>query len=168
MARKRSNGEGTVYVRKDGTYCAQETIDKKRITAYGKNKTEALAKLKKKIKEKLTSGEIVPQSKNMTVADYLPYHVNSLPLTNNSTIENYQSISRRIIRLAGELKLSQVTDSTLKTFTANMKGMGYAEATTHTTVKFYMRALKQAQKEGYIHHGVDLDFISHRKQNPYI
>lgn len=168
MARKRSNGEGTVYVRKDGTYCAQETIDKKRITAYGKNKTEALSKLKKKIKEKLTSGEIVPQSKNMTVADYLPYHVNSLPLTNNSTIENYQSISRRIIRLTGELKLSQVTDSTLKAFAANMKGMGYAEATTHTTVKFYMRALKQAQKEGYIHHGVDLDFISHRKQNPYI
>lgn len=53
MARKRSNGEGTVYRRADGTYCAQETIDKKRITAYGKNKTEALAKLKKKIKEKL-------------------------------------------------------------------------------------------------------------------
>ena len=104
----------------------------------------------------------------MTVDDYLPYHVNSLPLTNNSTIENYQSISRRIIRLTGELKLSQVTDSTLKAFAANMKGMGYAEATTHTTVKFYMRALKQAQKEGYIHHGVDLDFIYNKKEHPRI
>lgn len=168
MTRKRSNGEGTVYRRKDGTYCAQETIDKKRVTAYGKNKTEALAKLKKKIKEKVLSGDVIPKAKNMTVAEYLPYHVNHIPLTNNSTKENYGVIQRRISRLTGGLRLSQVTNSTLDTFAVNMRKLGYADSTVHTTAKFYMRALKQAQKEGHIAPNVNLDYKGHRKRKPYM
>jgi integrase len=168
MARKRSNGEGTVYVRKDGTYCAQETIDKKRITAYGKNKTEALAKLKKKIKDKMTAGEVISSNKDITVAQYLPYYVSGIPLTNKSTKENYGSIQRRIASLTGELKLSKVTNSTLNSFAVNMKSLEYADSTIHSTVKFYMRALKQAQREGYISQNINLDYIAHRKQKPYI
>lgn len=58
--RKNGNGEGTIYQRKDGTYCAQKVVDGRRVTGYGKNKTEAREKLAKNIKKAILNGNILP------------------------------------------------------------------------------------------------------------
>lgn len=150
MTRKRGNGEGTIYKRPDGRYCAQESIDGKRITAYGKNKTEALSKLKKKIKERLVSGEMRPDKKNITISEYIPYFVHSIPLTNESTKEHYGVIGKRIQRLIGDIRMNQVSDTTVDELASKLQKNGYASATIHTTMAFYTRILRNAQKEGYI------------------
>lgn len=94
MARRRSNGEGTVYKRKDGYYCAQETLDGRRISGYGKTKTAALASLKKKVKEAIQEGSVRPKSKNVTVEEYIPYFIESLSITNRITKDNYEGYGK--------------------------------------------------------------------------
>jgi hypothetical protein len=49
MAR-RTKGEGSAYMRKDGRAAASIMIDGKRITKYGKTKTEAMQKLQEHLK----------------------------------------------------------------------------------------------------------------------
>jgi hypothetical protein len=40
MARRRGNNEGCIYHRKDGRWCAQVSLDDKRLTKYGKSQKE--------------------------------------------------------------------------------------------------------------------------------
>ena len=40
MAKRRGNHEGTLYQRKDGLWCAQVSLNGRRVTIYGKNQRE--------------------------------------------------------------------------------------------------------------------------------
>jgi hypothetical protein len=40
MAKRRGNNEGTIYQRKDGLWCAQISLNGRRLTKYGKSQTE--------------------------------------------------------------------------------------------------------------------------------
>lgn len=157
MAQKRrSNGEGTVYKRKDGYYCAQETLDGRRISGYGKTKTAALASLKRKVKEAIQEGSVRPKSKNATVGEYIPHFLKSLPITNNITKTNYGCMGKRISKCVGSVLLNQINDSSLVSFCGILRETGYAPGTINLTAKFFERVLKKAQEEGYVKSKVKL------------
>jgi hypothetical protein len=40
MAKRRGNHEGSIYRRKDGTWCAQVSLNRRRLTKYGKSQSE--------------------------------------------------------------------------------------------------------------------------------
>lgn len=157
MAQKRrSNGEGTVYKRKDGYYCAQETLDGRRISGYGKTKTAALASLKRKVKEAIQEGTVRQKNKSVTVGEYIQYFLKIVGVTNSITKINYRNDGRRISRYVGNILLNQIDDNSLPSFCEVLKANNYSPSTINSTAKFYERILKKAQEEGYVKSKVKL------------
>lgn len=71
MAKRRSKGEGTVFKRPNGKWCAQITVNGKRITTYGSTKAEA----KQKLDKKALAMNVPISYENVTIYDYLyAYH----------------------------------------------------------------------------------------------
>ena len=73
MAKKRGNGEGTIYRRKNNGWAAQCTV----WTAKGRTRRTLYAKTRAEVSEKLTEaladrdGGIVYEAGNLTVGEYL-------------------------------------------------------------------------------------------------
>ena len=156
--KKRTNGEGSVYLRKDGTYCAQKNIDGKRITGYGKTKSEALQKLNKNIKQRILIGRTPPvKGKGVKVKDYIPHFLRSIPTSNKKSLGEYSIIANRIIKYAGDEKLKNIEQGTVVKLAKDMLSDGYARSTTLDTVMLFSRLYKQARREGYIESEWDLD-----------
>jgi integrase len=128
MAR-RTKGEGSAYMRKDGRAAASIMIDGKRITKYGKTKTEAMQKLQEHL-DKLKKGEIVTGPKQ-TVEEYLTYwlenvHRLTIELT---SLEDYRLVLRvHLLPAFGELQLAELTKERVQKFIAEKSNDGYAPA----------------------------------------
>ena len=73
MPKKRANGEGALYKRRDGrwagSYTAQTATGPKRKYVYGKTKAEAAAKLRAAMADR--DAGLVFDAGNLTVGDYL-------------------------------------------------------------------------------------------------
>ena len=71
--KKRGNGEGTIYRRKDGRWCTQYTIytaeGRKRKTIYGKTRQEVAAKLAKALSDR--AGGLSFDGENPRLGEYL-------------------------------------------------------------------------------------------------
>lgn len=157
-SKKRTNGEGSVYLRKDGTYCAQKTIDGNRITGYGRTKSEAFQKLNQNIKRRIASGKTPPtKSGNVKIRDYIPYFLRSIPSTNQKTMATYTIVSNRLIKYVGDEKLKSIKQSMVIQLVKDMLSDGYARSTILETVMFLSRIHKKARKEGYIESEENLD-----------
>ena len=71
---KNANGEGSVWLRKDGRWCAAAylpvtTGGRRRVVVYGKSRQEAKAKLRELLDK--AERQIPATPANLTVADYL-------------------------------------------------------------------------------------------------
>ncbi|MGA7194013.1 MAG: hypothetical protein WBW94_10300, partial [Anaerolineales bacterium] len=51
MTKRRTNHEGTFYQRKDGLWCAQVSLNGRRVTKYGKSQTECREWIKATLKQ---------------------------------------------------------------------------------------------------------------------
>jgi integrase len=128
MAR-RTKGEGSAYMRKDGRAAASIMIDGKRITKYGKTKTEAMQKLQEHL-DKLKKGEIVTGPKQ-TVEEYLTYwlenvHRLGIELT---SLDDYRMVLRKhLLPAFGELQLTELTKERVQKFVTEKSDAGYSSA----------------------------------------
>jgi integrase len=151
MAR-RTKGEGSTYMRKDGRAAASIMIDGKRITKYGKTKTEAMQKLQEHL-DKLKKGEIVTGPKQI-VEEYLAYwleNVHRLEIELTS-LQNYRLILRvHLIPAFGKLQLTQLTRDKVQKFYVDKLDAGYAPAYIAKMHVLLSAALK---------HAVDSDILS--------
>ena len=116
MAR-RTQGEGSVYMRKDGRAAASAIVEGKRITKYGKTKTEARQKLDAYLDD-LRQGKVVVGPKQ-TVKQYLTHwleNVHRLEIELTS-LECYRSILRtHLLPAFGHLQLNQLTRERIQVF----------------------------------------------------
>jgi len=109
MAR-RTQGEGSAYMRKDGRAAASVMYEGKRITKYGKTKTEARQKLDAYLDD-LKQGRVAIGPKQ-TVKQYLEHwlenvHRLRIELT---TLDRYRTVLRvHLIPAFGHLQLNQLT-----------------------------------------------------------
>jgi len=107
---KRTKGEGSVYMRKDGRAVAATMYEGKRIAKYGATKTEAKQKLDVYLSE-LRSGKVVLGPKQ-TVEQYLTHwlensHRLEIELT---SLDRYRSVLRaHLIPAFGHLQLTSLT-----------------------------------------------------------
>lgn len=125
---KRSNGEGTIYKRKDGRWCAAYyDSEYKRHYVYGKTQAE----VKKKLKEK--DSKSVEKTSNYNVQEWVREYLdkfkkNELKITTFST---YQIYFRKHILNSnlGKMKLDKVTGSIIQEFYNNKLEDGYDSKT---------------------------------------
>ena len=103
---KRANGEGSIYLRKDGRYAASISIGKtKRKHFLGHSRAEVAAKLAEASADQNKGIPIV--SSNQTVSQYLTGWLASTKVTvRPSTYESYALNVRRLTPLIGKQRLS--------------------------------------------------------------
>lgn len=143
---KRSNGEGTIYKRKDGRWCAAYYDEKyNRHYVYGKTQAEVKQKLKKKRDEK---PDEVQQS--ITFQEWIEeflvsYKRNEIKIT---TYEGYMRIYRKHIKDSqlGKTALNQVTTEMLQRYYNDKLNDGYNSKTVHSIGIVVGAALNHAVK----------------------
>lgn len=143
---KRSNGEGTIYKRKDGRWCAAYYDEKyNRHYVYGKTQAEVKQKLKKKRDEK---PDEVQQS--ITFQEWIEeflvsYKRNEIKIT---TYEGYMRIYRKHIEDSqlGKTALNQVTTEILQRYYNDKLNDGYNSKTVHSIGIVVGAALNHAVK----------------------
>src|SRR5688500_14298210 len=134
--RKRGNGEGSVYRRKDGTWAAALMVGHKpdgrpdRRTVYGRTRADVVKKLDE-LRGRKSAG-LVTEPTRLTVAIYL-----SQWLKHTVTIENRASTAIRYelnIRLhiapaIGHLKLTALKPAHIQRIYADMLAAGFSPST---------------------------------------
>lgn len=166
MAKKRSNGEGTIFQRPNGTWAAQITVGRdpatgklKRLTFSGKTRKEVQEKLTAALAQ-MQQGIFVEPSK-VTVAEWLDTWLNEYkkpPKIRPTTWQSYEMYIRVHIKPAiGQIPLRQLQPNHLqrlyneKFSHGSLKGKGGLSARTVQIIHTIMHAaLKQAMKEGLV------------------
>ncbi|HEY3993298.1 MAG TPA: tyrosine-type recombinase/integrase [Ktedonobacteraceae bacterium] len=142
---RRTQGEGTVFMRKDGRAMAQAMYEGKRITKYGKTKTEAKQKLDAYLAD-LRSGKVVVGPKQ-TIKEYLEHwleneHRLQIELT---SLDRYRVALRvQVYPALGNIQLSQLTRARVQAFYADLFDGGLAPATIKLVHALLSAAFKSA------------------------
>lgn len=148
---RRTKGEGSVYMRKDGRAAASAMYEGKRITKYGKTKTEAKQALDAYLND-LRSGKAT-MSPKQTVEQYLTHWLEDsrrlrIELT---TLARYRTaLHAHLIPAFGYLQLTQLTKERLQQFYAEKLDAGYAPSTIRFIHNVLTSALKDAVADGIL------------------
>ncbi|MGB9662255.1 MAG: site-specific integrase, partial [Moorellaceae bacterium] len=156
MPRKRANSEGTVYQRKDGTWCGQLVIawedDKpRRVTYYGRTKKEVLDKLTQ-AKAELQQGTFVEPTR-LTFGEWLQVWLEEYkkPAVRPSTWASYEQTIRNHLQPAlGHVPLQQLRPEQLQRLYNQKLTQGLSNRTVHLIHTVAHTALKQAVKNGLV------------------
>lgn len=145
MSRKKGNGMGTVYRRKDGTYCVQRTIGGHRVTAYGRNKTEALAKMNKKL---ISYQYTYKDKSSVTMSEYIEIYKRTLPEVKRTTELTRDYVFERINDLLGNIIISKISDDIIVKFVSDLSRK-YSGHTIKIIVSRVFAILDHARRHGY-------------------
>jgi integrase len=155
MAKKRGNGEGTIYQRPDGTWCTQITVyvggKRKRPTLYGKSRKEVANKLTRALTD--WDGGLSFDANNLRFDNYLHRWLEDSKKGSVKpvTYQGYERMVRNhLVPTLGRIKLKALTPAHLrglyrqKTDAAlSARTVEYIHATIHN-------ALEQAVDDGLI------------------
>jgi integrase len=156
MAKRRSQGEGSIYQRADGRYVAEITVrdasgKRRRVKRSARTKTQAREKLSELIQlqkqgVELTSGD-APVSKFLE--RWLEDSVK--PSVRTKTFDNYESIIRvRINPRIGGVKMSKLTPAVLQQLYTDLTESGLSARSVHNTHRVLHKAFSQALRWGLI------------------
>ena len=155
MAKKRGNGEGTIYQRPDGTWCTQITVyadgRRKRPTLYGKTRKEVADKLNKALSDR--DGGLSFDADNLKLGDYLRRWLEDSKKgsVKPATYHGYERMVRNhLAPTLGRIKLKALTPTHLRGLYRqktdaglSARTVGYVHATLHN-------ALEQAVNDGLV------------------
>lgn len=150
MAKRRFNGEGSIYKRKDGRWTGAYTDPhtKKRCYVYGKNQKE----VKERIKEKLEAPK--DEDSQETLAGWMRYYLYAYKQVElkPSTFSSYLYIFSLYIENSdiGKVKLTELTTNDLQNFYNEKVTKGYNSKTIRHMKILINGALEQAERIGHI------------------
>lgn len=150
---KRTNGEGTIYKRNDGRWCAAYYVGNKRKFLYGKTQKEVKDKLKKLIKKSEVEGDIEAlenKSLEKWILEFLEqYKANELKVT---TMTTYMTFYRKHIKGAdiGKMGLKEIQTVDLQKFYNKKLADGLSAKTVRHLSVIIREALNQAVRLKYI------------------
>ncbi|MGH2507600.1 MAG: tyrosine-type recombinase/integrase [Ktedonobacteraceae bacterium] len=142
---RRTQGEGSVYMRKDGRAAASAMYEGKRITKYGKTKKEAWENLQA-VLDDLKQGKAVIGPKQ-TVAQYLTRWLEDsqrLQLRQRSYGRYAYAVNKQIIPTLGHIQLDKLTHEDVQKLCTNLMDQGYAPRTVGKAHVVLRKALKDA------------------------
>ena len=130
---KRSNGEGTIFKRSDGRWCAayyDEEPTHKRHFVYGKSQKEVKQKLQEK---KNDPGASNRTENSYTLQQWIQFYLENYKKNEvkETTYGAYQELYRKHIENSdiGKTKLKRITANQLQQFYNNKTAMGYSAKT---------------------------------------
>jgi integrase len=149
MSRK-SPGEGSVYKRSDGVWCAALQMEGKRRIVYSKTEREARAKLLSIQKEVSRSG-LITSTGNKTVNDLLDLWLDtSEPTLKPRTIHDYNARCSRHIRPAlCQVKLSRLSPERIQSYYSILMKRGLTREATYSHALLH-RACRLAVLWGWL------------------
>ena len=157
MARRRSNGEGSIYHRKDGrwegaVYVLTTSGIRKRVRVYGQTRHEAHRKLVE-LKALQQRGVAAPD-KVWRLGEYLEYWLDQAVRTKRRalTYRRHESIVRRYLKPAlSRYTLDQLTVLIVQGFIDQLIADGQPAATVHQIRKVLSAALTYAMRLELLH-----------------
>ena len=151
MARRRSNGEGTITRRKDGRwegrYYVPTENGTKRKMLYGKTQAEVRDKLTKALANRIDG--IVYDDENMAVGEYLDTWLKGsvYGTVRRSTYDrDSYLVNNHIKPVLGGMKLKKLNSAHVQSFYRDRLDAGLSASTVHKIHDFLRRGLAQAVK----------------------
>jgi len=155
MGKKRAHGEGTVYQRSDGRWCAQLAVvlpDGRlvRRTVYGKTQREAREKLDR-LRSQLASG-LALDGGRVRLADYLAEWLAAQEgRLRPRTLHRYQElVAYQVVPFLGSLRLDQLTPSGVERWQRTLVEQGLSAKTAEHARAVLRRALADAERDGLV------------------
>jgi integrase len=150
MTKKRGQGEGSVFRRKDGLWVAQVTVQAKHISKYFKKQKDAIDWLQD-TRNQIQNG-LTYNGAQITVGVFLEDWLNSYKSSvRPKTIYQYREIVKnKIIPAIGKIKLKDLRPDKIQYFYNTCLDNGVSERTTLLIHAVLHRALNQALQWGLI------------------
>jgi integrase len=146
MARRRANGEGTIYRRKDGRWCAQVSLQGKRVTFYAKTQRECRDWIKSTLSAIDRGGSY--ESMRMTVEEYLGQWLVAIKTSIRvKTYRQYsQIVQQHIVPALGSKKLRDLRPEQIQSFYSTKLDEGASPSTVRVIHSVFHCALNKAVK----------------------
>ena len=157
MPRRRGHGEGSIFQRADGQWCAELDLGRdgdgkrRRRTIYGRTRKEVAGKLQALLGELQTTGTVVDHSK-ITLGEYMDsWLVQAATRLKPATAESYRQYARaHIVPTLGGIPISKLQPIQLQQLYTSLLSAGKAKRTVQYVHAILRRALNQAVKMGMI------------------
>ena len=150
MGRRRANGEGTIYRRKDGRWCAQVLSQGKRVTFYAKKQRECRDWIKSTLATIDRGGSY--ESMRMTVEEYLERWL----ITTKTSIrvktyrQHAQVVNQHIIPALGLIKLRDLRPEQIQSLYSTKIDEGASPSKVRVIHSMFHCALNRAVKWGVL------------------
>ena len=151
MANKRLNNEGTIYYREDRKqWCAQVSLDGRRLTKYARSQRECRDWVKE-TQTKIGFG-LTFSGTQVTLAKFMVNWLDGKELSNRpQTVSAYRALVRQhIMPLMGEMRLQDIQPAHLKQLYLSKKEEGRGARTVQVIHMVMHAVLRQAVKEGIL------------------
>jgi integrase len=150
MARRRGNNEGSLYHRKDGLWCAQVSLEGRRLTKYGKTQKECRDWIKETL-SKIDSG-LTYEGTLLTLEKFVELWLSGKELSRRPrTVFQYRKIANtHILPVMGSMKLKDIVPGHIKQLYAIKREEGTGARTLQIIHAVLHCALKQAVREGLL------------------
>jgi integrase len=150
MSRRRGNNEGSLYQRKDGLWCAQVSLEGRRLTKYAKTQKECRSWIKETIAK--IDGGLTFEATLMTMERFFELWLNGKELSRRpGTVENYRKItSSYILPKIGQMRLQDLTPTHITQLYLLLKEEGKGARSVQAVHVILHCALKQAVREGLL------------------
>ena len=147
---RRSNGEGTIYKRKDGRWEAAAVLGGKRCRRVTRTRQEAHRWLNGALKAHEDGLPVIPRHETVEgfLAKWLPGRTNQI---RPSTWTRYEQFIRLdIVPAIGKVKLAQLKPEHVQMVQDRMLGRGASPTSVHHAHAMLHRALKDAVRRGLV------------------
>jgi integrase len=150
MSKRRGNNEGSLYQRKDGLWCAQVSLDGRRLTKYAKTQKECRGWIKETITK--IDGGLTFEATLITVERFFELWLNGKELSRRpGTVENYRKITTSyILPKLGQVRLQDITPNLITQLYLLLKEEGKGARSVQAVHVILHCALKQAVREGLL------------------
>lgn len=157
MAKRRGNGEGSVYRKENGAWCAVLTVGfdtngkRRRRYLYGRTKAEVLDKLSRNRADSLNG--LVTDSSRLSVAAYLKRWLedDARPTIRETTLLSYRSVvSNHINPHIGGLGLSKLSPNHIQSLQGTLEREGASPRMRQLVHAVLSRALSRAVRFGLL------------------
>ncbi len=146
-------GRGTVYLRPDGRWSAQVSVDGRRRTVYARTQQECVAKLQA-LQHSLTCGLPAPDGR-ATVASYLDTWLGSVASrVRPRTMRHYAYMVGLVSGQAGRVKLAKLSPQDVAAMLARMQASGLGPQTCAHVRAVLRAALADAERDGLVSRNV--------------
>ena len=150
MTRRRGNNEGCIYQRKDGLWCAQVSLEGRRLTKYEKTQKDCREWIKQTLKK--IDGGLTFEGTQITLERFMEGWLNGKKISRRpGTVHSYRRIAERdILPMMGRMRLKDILPGHVNQLYGNMTAEGKGARTIQLVHVVLHCVLEQAVRENIL------------------